>query len=179
MALLVNELFFLSAAAVGASFSNLFDINREIAAGTFVTANRVTYWVRFILGVVGGLLLSTVLHVDAVAPSNADAARMHFQGAALALMGGFSSNVVQKLVQRLIEALESVLKGSIDQELKSRAAQQRLDMDESLSKERMSTTVFLADIRRRLAAGEDPNALSAEVSKASQDALAGELPSPA
>jgi hypothetical protein len=171
--LLVNELFFLAAAAVGASFSNLFEINREIAAGTFSSANRSAYWVRFILGVVAGLLLSTVLRIGAIAPSNGST-HMHFQGAALALMGGFSSSVVQRIVQRLIEALESLLQTSADLEVKAREAQHRQELDELLSKERMRTALMLADVRRRIAAGEDPKELTAVVGQASKDMLAGE-----
>ncbi len=168
--LLVNELFFLTAASVGASFSNLFEINRAITSGTFSPGERASYWVRFVLGVVAGLLLATVLRIGTIAPSNAPP-QMHFQSAALALMGGFSSSVVQRIVERLTEALESVLKTTTDLETKAREAQHRQELDEMVSKHRMKTSLMLAEVRRRLSAGEDPKVLSGVVAEAGKEVM--------
>ena len=177
--LLINEFFFLSSAAVGASFSNLFQIDRELMAGTFIPKNQSSYWVQFILGIVAGLLLSTILNVQSVAPTTAKGVgRVSFEAATFALMGGFSSSIVQRIVQRIIEALESVLRGSAEQEVQARERANRLHLEDALAKNRMRTTLMLVDMQRRLAGGESPETLLARVEQASRSIISNEeLPS--
>jgi len=173
--LLINEFFFISSAAVGASFSNLFQIDRELMAGTFIPKNQSSYWVQFILGIVAGLLLSTILNVQSVTPTTGKSVgRVSFEAATLALMGGFSSSIVQRIVQRIIEALESVLRGSAEQEVQARERANRLRLEETLAKNRMRTTLMLVDMQRRLAGGESPETLLARVEQASRSIFSNE-----
>jgi hypothetical protein len=173
--LLINEFFFISSAAVGASFSNLFQIDRELTAGTFTPKNQSSYWVQFILGIVAGLLLSTILNVQSVTPTTAKSVgRINFEAATLALMGGFSSSIVQRIVQRIIEALESLLRGSAEQEVQARERASRLRLEETLAKNRMRTTLMLVDMQRRLAGGESPETLLARVEQASRSIISNE-----
>ena len=175
--LLINEFFFISSAAVGASFSNLFQIDRELMAGTFIPKNQSSYWVQFILGIVAGLLLSTILNVQSVASTTAKSVgRVSFEAATLALMGGFSSSIVQRIVQRIIEALESVLRGSAQQEVQARDRANRLRLEDTLAKNRMRTTLMLVDMQRRLAGGESPETLLARVEQASRSIISNEEP---
>lgn len=177
--LLINEFFFISSAAVGASFSNLFQIDRELMAGTFIPKNQSSYWVQFILGIVAGLLLSTILNVQSVTPTTGKGVgRVSFEAATLALMGGFSSSIVQRIVQRIIEALESVLRGSAEQEMQARDRANKLHLEDTLAKNRMRTTLMLVDMQRRLAGGESPETLLARVEQASRSIISNEeLPS--
>jgi hypothetical protein len=176
--LFVNEVFYLSSASVGASFASLFRLDRELCQGIFLPKDQSSYWVQYTLGVVAGLLLSTVLHVHSVAPQD-DAAHtsMQFSGAALALMGGFSSSVVQRLIQRLIEALETILRGAADHEVRAREEAHKLRMEEQLAKDRMRTTLLLVDMQRQLGAGQDPEALRARLDDISQSVLTSGVPS--
>lgn len=158
--LFVNELFFLSAAAVGASFSGLLQMNKELAAGSFAPAAQASYWVRFVLGLVAGLLLATVLRLGAVAPEHGGT-QIHFQAAALALMGGFSSNLVQRIAQRLIDALEALVRGGAEGELAAREASQQQEIESTIAAERTRTKLLLSDMERRLAAGASPEEIAA------------------
>lgn len=180
--LFVNEMFFVSSAAIGASFSTLFQVNREITSGTYRPRDEPSYWVQFTLGIVAGLLLSTVLNLRSIEPQGDVAlTRMNFSSALLALLGGFSSSVVQKVIQRIIDALETVVRGSQEQEIKVREQESRLRAEETLARERMRTTLLLHDLRRRLAAGEGPEALRALLSEAGRSILSsdGRAPEPA
>ena len=125
---------------------------------------------QFILGVVAGLLLSTVLRIGSVAPSGGGT-QMHFQGAALALMGGFSSGVVQRIVQRLIETLDSMLRGGAAQEMAARDAAQKQELEDMIAKDRVRTALLLADMQRRLAAGASPEEVGAMAGQAGRAAL--------
>lgn len=177
--LFVNEMFFLSAAAVGASFSNLFRLDRELSHGSFLPKDQSSYWVQFTLGIVAGLLLSTLLNVSSVAPKD-DAAQtsMQFRGAALALVGGFSSSVVQRIIQRLIESMEAILRGGAEQEVRGRQAAHKMRLEEALAKDRMNTTLLLVEMQRKLGAGTDPESLRAQIDEASQSALTSGIPAP-
>lgn len=173
--LFANELFFLATAAVGASFSNLFQLNRELTRGTFTPKNQSSYWVQFTLGVVAGLLLSTLLNVNTIAPTDdVGSTQLHLRAAALALVGGFSSSVVQRVIQRLIDALESILRGSPEQDIEAREQAGRQQLEEMLAKDRTRAALLLVDVQRRLAAGESPEALDALLDRASQAILLNE-----
>src|SRR5829696_5138951 len=56
--LLANELFFLAAGGLGAAFSALFTAYRYISEGTYDPKYESSYWLRFILGLMAGLLLA-------------------------------------------------------------------------------------------------------------------------
>jgi hypothetical protein len=182
--LLLNEFFFISAASIGASFANLFQIDRELSTGKFIPKNQSTYWVQFILGIVAGLLLSTILNIQSIAPTSSEAAgRMQFKAATLALMGGFSSSIVQSIVQRMIEALEAILSGSAEHEILAREQANKQRLEETLTKNRMRTTLMLVDMQRRLAGGESPKSVQLLIDQASRaimanDALAAPEPAP-
>lgn len=174
--LFVNEMFFISSAALGASFSSLFQVSRAITNGTFRPKDESSYWVQFMLGILAGLLLSTVLNLADIAPQDGDAgAGMNFRAAALALVGGFSSSVVQKVLQRLIDALETVVRGGAEAEIQIREQTGKLRLEESLVKERMRVSMLLNDLQRRLIAGDSPVALAALLDQASQNALSNEV----
>jgi hypothetical protein len=174
--LFVNEMFFISSAALGASFSSLFQVSRAITNGTFRPKDESSYWVEFMLGILAGLLLSTVLNLADIAPQDGDAASgMNFRAAALALVGGFSSSVVQKVLQRLIDALETVVRGGAEAEIQIREQTGKLRLEESLVKERMRASMLLNDLQRRLIAGDSPAALAALLDQASQKALSNEV----
>lgn len=176
--LFINELFFLSSAAVGASFSLLFQIDREITAGTLSPKHQSSYWVQFILGIVAGLLLSTVLSVHSLAQAGAEGAgQAPFRNAVLALVGGFSSSVVQRLIRRIIEALETVVRGSAEQEMQLRENASRQRLDEALSRERLRTMLLLTDLQRRLMGGESPEALRALLARVSQSLFSSDATS--
>ena len=169
--LFINELFFISSAALGSAFSNLFQVNQAITTGAFVARNESSYWVRFMLGIVAGLLLSTVLNFNVSTEGDVALTRATFSGAALALLGGFSSSVVQKVIQRMIEMLETVLRGGAEQQLQMREQMGKLKLEENLMKERMRAALALNDLQRRLAAGGSPEAVLALLDQATKAAL--------
>jgi len=112
----VSELFFLSAAALGAAFSALFEIMRSLDRGELDPRQQYTYWIKFLLGLVAGLILATILHVNGAAagapPDGAASDRaLHLSSAGLALVGGYSSSLLHRVLGRLTESLEALLTG--------------------------------------------------------------------
>jgi hypothetical protein len=106
MASILNSLFLLCAASLGASFSGLFRINLYIAATTYDPKYDASYWVQYGLGVIAGVLLGTLIPLaDATAGSA-------ITRPVLALIGGFSASVLYRLMDRLSRSIESMVAGA-------------------------------------------------------------------
>jgi hypothetical protein len=102
MPLLLNELFLLTAGGLGAAFSSLFTASRYIKAGTYDPKHESTYWLRLILGLMAGLLLPALIPMG-------DAGEL--SKPLLALLGGFSASVLYRILERLVQTVESLVRG--------------------------------------------------------------------
>jgi hypothetical protein len=101
---ILNSLFLLSAASVGAAFSGLFRINLYIAATTYDPKHDASYWVQYGLGVIAGVLLATLVPV-------AEATGTPITRPVLALVGGFSASLLYRIMDRLSRSIESMVSG--------------------------------------------------------------------
>ncbi|HLP58691.1 MAG TPA: hypothetical protein VK186_07680 [Candidatus Deferrimicrobium sp.] len=122
LTLLMKELFLLSAAALGAAFTALFKANQYIVRGTFDPKYESSYWIRFILGIIAGMILASLIPVE-------DYAQKGFGKPLLAMLGGFSANMVYQVINRLVETIGSLFKSDTaeateanEEKLKARAA---------------------------------------------------------
>jgi hypothetical protein len=103
-ALLVNELFFIALGGLGAAFSALFTAYRYISDGTYDPKYESTYWLRFILGLMAGLLLPALI------PIGGDATDSTLTKPLLALLGGFSAAMLYRVLERLVTTVESLVR---------------------------------------------------------------------
>jgi hypothetical protein len=107
MQLLVVELFLLTAASLGSCFANLQKLNGYISAGTYDPKFESTYWMRWAMGVISGIVLSQILYGALVAKSMPpDAA--NFGEPALALFGGYSAQLVHRILARVLQSIETL-----------------------------------------------------------------------
>ncbi|MDD2776890.1 MAG: hypothetical protein PHU06_13120 [Gallionella sp.] len=101
--LLVNLLFFVFAAALGASFSALFQANEYIVTGVFDPKFDASYWIRIQVGIIAGLILASLI------PFEYDTLN-GLGKPTLALLGGFSASLVHRILNLFVGALEGVVK---------------------------------------------------------------------
>jgi len=97
--LLLNLLFLLSASGLGASFAGLFQANRYVANGTFDPTYESSYWIRFVLGLMAGMMLSQLIPLPTGAEGETAGNTSNIAVLAiptLAMLGGFSSAVVYR-----------------------------------------------------------------------------------
>jgi uncharacterized integral membrane protein len=87
---LINGLFFLVAGGLGAAFSALFTAQRYIKEGIYDPKYESTYWLRFILGLMAGLLLPALVPLGSEGETGAITRPL------LALLGGFSAAVLYR-----------------------------------------------------------------------------------
>ncbi|HEX2064411.1 MAG TPA: hypothetical protein VHE80_08315 [Acidimicrobiales bacterium] len=142
MSLLINEVFLLSAAGVGAAFAALFSANRYISNGTYDPKYESSYWIRFILGLIAGMVLAVLVPIDASSKS--------FTRPLLALLGGFSASVVYRILQRLVDTLESLVQGDTRDLAAARENILRAQVEEQRMQERLRMSSSLLELREKV-----------------------------
>ncbi len=115
--LLANETFLIAAAAVGATLANLKRLDRYVSACTYDERYESSYWTRVVMGVISGVILSQVIYGVFISAAKANAAGASNPGfieigqPVLALLGGFSAEVVHDILAHLISVVQNVFGG--------------------------------------------------------------------
>ena len=138
---LLNELFFLTAGGLGAAFSALFTAYRYISDGTYDPKYESTYWVRFILGLMAGLLLPALIPLG----GDADGGGAALSRPLLALLGGFSAAVVYRILERLVAAVESVVQADTRE---VRTAERELESGRAALEVERERLTLIGELRR-------------------------------
>jgi hypothetical protein len=136
---LINIIFYLASAGVGASFFALYMINDYISKGSFDPAYSPSYWIRFFLGLISGLVLSLVVSDDAL--KEVTFLEQGLIRPLLAMLGGFSAEVVYTLLTRLVEALKALFQGSTQNIIEAKSR----EMKAQLSSQQVKTQMKLAN----------------------------------
>jgi hypothetical protein len=173
--LLVNELFFISAAALGACFAGLSQMERNATYGTFDPRHEGAFWKRFMLGIISGLLLATLLDMK-TSGNGSTSDDNSITNAALALVGGFSCTIVYRILNRLVETMETAVRGGGEEVALAGQQASQARSGAQILKERMKMATRLAQVQRDLGAGADPAAVLAQVDALSRDLLQAEAP---
>jgi len=100
---MVVMIFLLSAAGIGGTFQALFTAHRYAANANYDPHYDSSYWILIALGLVAGLLLSVLVPVNIEGTESPTLAKP-----VLALLGGFSASLVYRILQRLVDTLDSL-----------------------------------------------------------------------
>lgn len=117
--LLYVQAILLSAAAIGASFAALFKANAYVTAGTYDPKYESSYWVRFVVGLISGIILTQLIPLDineVAKAANSTGTSHAALRITMALIGGFSANLVYTILQRLVDTVQSFISPSPQQE---------------------------------------------------------------
>ncbi|SDU58430.1 hypothetical protein [Desulfobacula phenolica] len=117
--LLMVQAILLASAALGASFTILYKANTYIASGTFDPKYESSYWVRLIVGLISGIILTQLIPLDigelsegmakTTATSGDSVSSKAMLRVTLALLGGFSANLVYNILNRLVETVQALI----------------------------------------------------------------------
>lgn len=131
---LLNQLFIISIAALGASFYALFEAYRYISKGSYDPTYTSAYWIRFVLGIVSGVILAQFIGFGNASQDAASGGQLNeaFSGPLLAFLGGFSARVVHKILNRLVDSVESFVSGSAQDVLRAREQSAKVQMEEQV-----------------------------------------------
>ena len=136
---LVNGLFYLVAGGLGAAFSALFTAHRYIKEGVYDPKYESTYWLRFILGLMAGLLLPALVPLAAEGESGAVTRPV------LALLGGFSASVLYRILERLVNTVETLVRTDPRQ---LRSAEQEVAAARTSEQTAIERLALVSDLRR-------------------------------
>lgn len=106
-------MYLIVAAAAGAIFAALTKAKGYIDNLSYDERYESSYWVRVALGVVSGLILTTILNrVLFGAGETTSTARFNITLPLLAVVGGFSSDLVYRILQKVLDAIQSLFSAS-------------------------------------------------------------------
>lgn len=155
--LLVNYLFLLAAAGMGSSFSALFLANSFIKSGTFDPKYNATYWNRWILGIMAGLILALFIPVQDLAADESN-----FEGFSkplLALLGGFASAAVYRILNKIVNTLVGIVKESSQVAIQQGVEAANNASQRQVSSYRREIAGELSQIRSLAESASDPETL--------------------
>ncbi len=167
--LFMNQLFLLCCAGLGAAFAALFQANAYIAKATYDPRYDSSYWSRIILGVIAGIIIVELLPMSLFA----EGAMKNFGKPALAMLGGFSANVVYRILWRLVESMETMVKGSGKQGQEQQQAMIQVKASEQRMELYADTASKLVGLLKDID-GEDSASISNKINELIKDLLPSE-----
>ena len=162
--LLMNLLFFVAAAGLGASFAALFKANHYVVQGTFDPKYESSYWIRFVLGIIAGMLLAVLIPLDT-------GGGLQFGKPLLAMLGGFSAAVVHRILTRLVETVESLVRGSTDDMVAAREQASQIRAEEQYAESRFRIANQLVDVRKQLGDNVSPEEIKRALDRVLQNVV--------
>jgi hypothetical protein len=173
MAFVYNELVILCMAALGASFYALFEVYKYITNDSYDTKYDSIYLIRFILGIVSGVILAQFIfvspeilgeNVGAVADNVSKSRELGgfiMYKPVLAFLGGFSARVVHKILNSMVEAIETFISGSARDLVVARDEAAKVKMEQQIDSiklktaqiegaERMKSTIKLMQLKEEM-----------------------------
>jgi hypothetical protein len=154
------QLHFLSAAGLGASFAVLFEINTYTLKAAFDPLYEPSYWTRFALGLIAGVMLADLASANTDKPLYPVVAQ-----STLALLGGFSASVVYRILVHLRNTIASLIPTGAGEEAD---VQQRVSAampPEPSPHHRLTVAASLISLQQKLVPNMSPEELKQELDR--------------
>jgi hypothetical protein len=151
--IILERVFWLAAAGIGASFAMLFQLNDQIVNRTFDPDENAAYWVKFFLGLVAGFILVALVPVGGAGADGPTTGAQALGPPTIALLGGFSASAVYRILTRMVEALESIFSGGAREQAAAAEKAALSRANEESQQGRLAVAGQLVDLQQRLAAG--------------------------
>lgn len=165
----LNELVIVCVAALGASFYALFEAYKYIAKGSYDSKYDSIYWIRFTLGIVSGVILAQFIFAESESGENmltqaGEGGGFVFTKTLLAFLGGFSARVVHKILNSLVDSIETFISGSTRDMIQAREEAAKIQLQSKLeavqkegaqkeSVDRIKSTMQLMQLQSQLKNG--------------------------
>jgi hypothetical protein len=156
--LFLNELAWLSAAAMGASFAVLMQVSGYVVKRNYDPRYEPSYWIKFFLGVMSGFILVQLMPLANLAGTGGELSQLM-----LALLGGFSASAVFRILNRLVETVESLFRGDAKEEINRREADARSRGAQETSQAKMGFAAQVVRLQHEVSTGADQAALTARL----------------
>jgi len=127
-------------AGLGASFYGLFTAHEYVKDRTFDRRYNSVYMIRFVLGVVAGLILANL------PVFGSDGTLRSLSQGIIAILGGFSAEAVNQILQRLVDIMVATVKGSGADAAKAEVEQAKSKAAGQIATTKQSLSLDLSDV---------------------------------
>jgi hypothetical protein len=149
-------------AGLGACFYILMKLQPYLETRSFDPKYNSAYVTRFVIGMVAGVILAYIWAYLFTDETGSQSALHYFSPGIIGILGGFSAEAVQQVLQRIVEVLLSIVRGDNSAQIQAKADAER--------------NAKLADVRDKLDALEKAQADPGEFQKAMDDVKAALKP---
>lgn len=154
-------IFYISAAGLGASFTALYTANTYISKGTYDPCYQSSYWIRFLLGIIAGLLLSLLISEQSM--SGSDLISKGIVRPLLAILGGFSADLLYSFLNRMVETFKSLFENDSKGMIEAKNMETRAKLAELEIERRMKLSQDLMQLHQQIGAESDPEQVKQQV----------------
>jgi hypothetical protein len=151
----------LFAAGLGAAFYNLNCMYNYIVTNSYDPRYVSSYWIRLVLGIVAGFMIAQMIELDIDSI---------YGKPMLALIGGYSVEVVSWTLGRFVETLKTLIQGSQESsvelfknKLEARITEHKIKAKAKLSQQIIDAKAKLTEAERESPAGKALNELLATI----------------
>ncbi|TXI41848.1 MAG: hypothetical protein E6Q59_01560 [Nitrosomonas sp.] len=171
--LLLNLMFYLAAAGLGASFAALYKANTFIANGTFDPTYHASYWIRFFLGLIAGLILAIMVSEEYFSRhlSETPFLAKGIIRPLLAMLGGFSADLTHTVLSRLVETIRSLFTGSPKDQLANKRKAMQVDFAAQQNQQHINMASSLIDLQQVINSGATPEEINQKIDQILKDEL--------
>jgi hypothetical protein len=167
--LLLNVSFILCCAGLGASFAALYNANSYIANGSYDPKYDSSYWSSMILGFMAGVITVEILPPEMF--ENDGEAIRSFGKPALAVLAGFSSNMLHRLLRRLVDTIEHLVKGEQTTVERARKMADKAEISQKNEELKAQQMLKLVRLQQSLDTNTDMEQVKVQINKLIEDNL--------
>jgi len=153
---LIRSIFLLAAASLGVTFVILFRLRQFLGKGTFDPRYEPYHWIRYFLGIMSGYLLANMIHIEKTLQSD-------FGKPLLALLGGASSDVVYNIINRLVEAVKSLVSSSIQTTVDSQLHIMKAKLTEVETQNRFHLASEIMKMQQKIDSSTEPEQIKQQL----------------
>lgn len=162
----------LFSAGLGAYFYSLYTANKYVVTRTFDPTYVTFYYNRIIIGIIAGIILANL-----IIPPQTNGS-FNINTSIIALLGGFSSDAVLKILNRLVAMLVTLVKGDSSEILETHTSELKTKFLEKQTKLKLETASSLFPLLNELKTKTDDESyekIKALIDKIFEEDIAGGL----
>jgi hypothetical protein len=158
---LARLLFYIGAAGLGASFAALYKANSYITNGTFDPNYHSSYWIRFSLGIIAGLLLAVLISENSIETEG-----ILSRGVIrplLAILGGFSADLLYAFLIRIVDTFKSLFESSTKNILDAKAIEAKAKLAGLEAERRIKLSQSLIQMQQQIGQETNPEQIKQQL----------------
>ena len=166
---LLRLMFYMSSAGLGASFAALYKANFYIAKGSYDPTYEASYWIRFSLGIIAGLLLALLISERSISNDG-----MLSHGVArplLAILGGFSADLLYSFLNRMVETFKSLFESNARDMIDAKELEGKAKLANMEVQKRMQLAQRLMDMQQQISTSSDPEEVKQQLNDLVQNLI--------